>query len=338
MLGHVLARADNPKRAEELIQAGLRELPNQPEYALDRVSCLLQGSAVARDTGDVKLGIARVQEAQEALAKTPFDPQMQKLRVFMDLAEAYREAGQLPQAIAAFQQASVELTALGADDTETAGTLFNNWALALGQMGRPLDGEKLFRRAIDISRADETDRGVSPMLLSNYASSLEDLARFDQATRYAERAYARAVEAGDEVVINQSLMTRGRLYRAQHEVKKADAVLAEVEPRLRKDLPPGHYAFASLTSDHSLVELERGNNALALSLANQALDKLNATVKSGMSGIAVLPLLYQRRGIVELRSGNADAAAADFSKALELLQGNTTPGVLSSRSAGHIYF
>jgi tetratricopeptide (TPR) repeat protein len=122
------------------------------------------------------------------------------------------------------------------------------------------------------------------------------------------------------------------LYRAQHDIKRADAVLAEVEPRLRKDLPPGHYAFAVLTSDHSLVELERGNNALALQLANQALDELNATIKSGKAGINILPLLYQRRGTVELQSGNADPAADDFDKALELLKTTTTPGTLSYRT------
>jgi hypothetical protein len=41
-------------------------------------------------------------------------------------------------------------------------------------------------------------------LLNNYAAILEDLARFDEAAGYAERAYARAQKAGDEVVINQS--------------------------------------------------------------------------------------------------------------------------------------
>ncbi len=204
-LGHAVSLADDPKRAEELIAEGLRELPAEPQYALDRVSCLLHGSAVARNTGEVQQGIARVQEAQRTLEQAPFDPEMRKLRVLMDLAEAYREAAELPQAISAFEQASVQLTELGRDNTETAGTLFNNWALALKQMGRPLEAERLFRRAIDVSRADQSEQGVSPTLLNNYASALEDLARFDEAAGYAERAYARARQAGDEVVINQSL-------------------------------------------------------------------------------------------------------------------------------------
>ena len=331
-LGHALSLAEDPKRAEALIQEGLHELPSEPQYALDRVSCLLHGSAVARNTGEVQQGIARVQEAQRTLQQAPFDPQMRKVRVLMDLAEADREAAQLPDAIDAFQQASVQLAALGRDDTETAGTLFNNWGLALKQLGRPLEAERLFRRAIDISRADQSEQGVSPMLLNNYASVLEDLARFDEAAGYAERAYARARQAGDEVVINQSLLERSRLYRAQHDVSRAAAALAEVEPRLRKALPPGHYAFAALLSDRSMLELERGNIPSAMRLADQAIETLEATVKTGKAGINVLPAFYQRRAMIELQAARPADANADLSKTLSFLQTNTPPNTFSYRT------
>jgi eukaryotic-like serine/threonine-protein kinase len=331
-LGSVLSRADDPKRAEALIQEGLRELPNEPQYALDRVFCLLRGSGVARNTGEVQQGITRVQEAQRALKQTPFDPQMLQLRVFMDLAEAYREAGQLPEAIHAFEQASVRLTALGRDDTETAGTLFNNWALALLQIGRPLEAERLFRRAIEISRADQSEEGVSPMLLNNYASTLDDLARLDEAAGYAERAYARARQAGDEVVTNQSLLARARIYRDQHDFTRGEAMLAEVEPRLRKDLPPGHYAFGSLLSERSLLDLERGDLPSALRLANQAVDAVEAANKAGKAGRNFLPTVYQRRAKVELQAGRPDVAATDVALALNLLQKDLPLRTLSSKS------
>jgi hypothetical protein len=53
------------------------------------------------------------------------------------------------------------------------------------------------------------------------------------------------------------------------------------EPRLRKDLPPGHYAFASLLSERSLLELERGDLPSALRPANQAVDAVEAANKAG---------------------------------------------------------
>ena len=52
-LASTLARAGERQRAETLIQEGLRELPDQPQFMLDRVFCLLRGSEVARDRGAI---------------------------------------------------------------------------------------------------------------------------------------------------------------------------------------------------------------------------------------------------------------------------------------------
>jgi eukaryotic-like serine/threonine-protein kinase len=169
-------------------------------------------------------------------------------------------------------------------------------------------------------------------LLNNYAAILQDLARLDEAAGYAERAYTRAQKAGDEVVINQSLLLRSRIYRDQHDVPRAEAALAEVEPRLRKALPPGHFVFAALIADHAMVELERGDTAKALRLADNAIDALQATIKAGKAGASILPLYYQRRGLIKLQAGLLDAAVADLNKALELFQANTAPGVSSFRT------
>ncbi|HUE86907.1 MAG TPA: tetratricopeptide repeat protein, partial [Vicinamibacterales bacterium] len=55
---------------------------------------------------------------------------------------------------AAFRKALTQLTALGYEQTETAETLFNNWALVLWELGRPDEAEPLYRRAIAVSSAD----------------------------------------------------------------------------------------------------------------------------------------------------------------------------------------
>ena len=39
-LGSVISRGGDPKRAETLIQEGLRELPDEPQFVLDRIFCL----------------------------------------------------------------------------------------------------------------------------------------------------------------------------------------------------------------------------------------------------------------------------------------------------------
>jgi tetratricopeptide (TPR) repeat protein len=335
-LGSAVARGADRQRAEALIEEGLRVLPNQPQFGLDRVFCLLRGSEVARGEGASEKAIERARIAQGLLASSPLRSEILDLRALMDVAESYRVAGQYRDAIPVFEQASVLMDSLGRGNTDTAGTLLNNWALALQLFGRPLEAEKLYRRAIDISRAGQSEEAVSPMLLNNYARTLRELGRLDEAAVYAERAYATAKQAGAQIVLQQSTAMRARIYRDQHDFARASAMFAEAEVMFRRNLPPGHPGFALLASDRSLLELERGNLESALRLANEALTKLEATVKSGRGGAEAIPWLLVRRSDIELRLNHPNEAAADASRALSLLQVAAQPGTFSS-NLGHAY-
>jgi tetratricopeptide (TPR) repeat protein len=222
------------------------------------------------------------------------------------------------------------MTSLGRDDTENAGTLFNNWALALWQLGRPLEAEAIFRRAIEISRADDTERAVSPMLLLNYGRTLRELGRLDQAADYAERAYAKAQQAGYELVINQSLIERARIYREQGDLGRALAMLAEVEPRLRRNLPARHYAFAGIASERSLIFLAQGDFPQALQLADHAVSMDEAAIKAGEQGAGMLPIILYHRSTVEIEARQIPEAVADAARAVDLLKASAQPGTFSS--------
>ena len=316
-------------RAETLFQEGLGGLPEELQFTFDRVFCLLRGSEVAQERGDSQEGVARVQAAQRVLRHSLFDSDMLEMQTSMDLAEAYRKAGQNREATSAFGQAAALLSSLGRDDTETAATLFNNWALALTQLGHPLDAERMYRRAIEISRADQAEKTVSPIVLNNYAKTLRDLGRLGEAADYAERAYAKAQQVGHQSAINQSLLERARIYREQRNLTRAAAMLAEVEPRLQRALPPGHYAFASLASEQALIALGRGNLQSALQLADQAVAIDEATIKAGGEGTYYLPTLLVCRSGIELQAGRRDEAAADATRALSQLQAGAQPGTFS---------
>jgi serine/threonine protein kinase/Tfp pilus assembly protein PilF len=324
------------RRAEALVQEGLRELPGDPQFTLDRVSCLLSASSVAREGGDSQQAIARSREAGRLLASSPLRSETADLRVVMGLAESYRAAGENRNAIAAFEEASVLMTALGRDDTETAGTLFNNWALALHGSGRTLEAEKLFRRAIEIGRADPSEQGVSPMLLNNYARTLRELGRTREAADYAERAHATAIQAGDQVVVNQSLLMRARIYREQGNLVRAEAMLTEVEPRLRKALPPGHLAFAALATEHSALALARRDLTSAQQWSDQALAIAEASIKSGRGGEDYMASVLVPRSEIERRRGRADEAVTAATRALNILQKAAESGKFSSY-LGHAY-
>jgi tetratricopeptide (TPR) repeat protein len=286
---------------------------------------------VARNAGDANTGVARIEEGLRLLQQFPSDFQEVDLSGLTELAEAMRIAGRLHEASAAFEQAYARSVALGRDESQGTGTLLNNWALTLSSLGRPLDAEPLFRRAIEISRADATEDAVSPMLLVNYARVLRDLARLDEADDYVTRGVAKARAADDQIVVNQGLLLAAWVHLNRNQLDRAAAVLSEVEPRLRQALPAGHIAFASLASYRSLLALGRGDLQAALPLAQEAVSLAEASIQAGGQGSDFLPTMLLRRSDLERRLGRLDPAVADAREAVRLLEQSAPPGVLLSR-------
>ena len=331
-----LALHDNSPRSETLFEEGLKELPDGAEFALDRSFCWMNGHRIAMDHADAPLSIERAQNAIRALDQVPFDHGLAELRAEADLAEAYRDAGRYRDAAMTFEQLWPRLVAQGRDDTATAGTWLNNWGMAVDQMGRPLEAEKLLRQSMEIHRADASDGALSPMLMTNYAQELLQLGRLAEAQDYAERALESAKRAGDDVVINQTLLRLARIYRAQHDFARSLAKLEEVEPRLRSALPPGHYAFAALASERSqTLELE-GETARALELANLAIQICEDAARQGKVGSQYLPALLRHRASIEVSLKQFAAAESDARRSLDLLLQQTRAGEFS-QATGQAY-
>jgi tetratricopeptide (TPR) repeat protein len=254
----------------------------------------------------------------------------------MDVAESHRTAGNYREAGAAFEEASKELTRLGRDQTQTAGTLFNNWGLVLAQLGRPLDAERVFRRAIDISRVDANEETVSPMLLINYARVLRDLGRVDEAADYVDRGYAKARQVDAQVVIYQSLFLQSVIHLDRNDLARMDAVLDELEPIVRRRFTVPNIAFVVLASNRSLLAQRRGDLEAGLRLADEAMAALDVLLQTGRQGKDYLPTLLLRRSGVELALGRLDAAQADAARGLELWRATCPPGMFVS-TVGRAY-
>ena len=324
-LASAVARAGEAERAEKLVREGLDALPYEPQFALDRISCLLRGSEVARDAGQAAVGVERSEAAQRLLRESPLASALTELSVSMDLAESYRMAGRLREGAAAFRKTFEQLSALGRDETQKAGTLLNNWGMVINAH-QPLESERLFRRAIRISSADRTERSVSPMLLNNLARTLTDLNRLPEAASYADRAHARAREAGDEVVVNQSLIVRAPICRLRGDLGCAERLLTEVEQRVRKMLPPGHAAFGSLRFERALIAQARGD----LRAAKAGADEAVAVAEASTERAFYLPRLLLRRAEMEAQMQLWAEARADAATALALWQQTVERGTFSS--------
>jgi serine/threonine protein kinase/tetratricopeptide (TPR) repeat protein len=317
-------------RAESMVQEGLRELPDDPRYALDRVSCLRIGSEVARQAGHAQEGVARILEAQRIVQQSPVATDLLKMSTSVDLASAYSDAGRNSEALSEFEHASSLLSSLGWEETETSVHLFNNWALELDQMGRPLEAEKIERQVLDLTQDGNSVELSTSMFMNNYAKMLRKLNRLDDAAGYAQRSYDRAQKEHNQIVIGQSLLERARIAISQHKFPEATELLSEVEPQMRKHLPPGHYAFASLAADRAKIALGEGDTALALQLSNQSVAIGESALKSGGQGAYAFPGFLLTRSSIELASGKTEQAVADANRALALVKSNAPQNSFSS--------
>jgi serine/threonine-protein kinase len=329
-LARPVNRSGDNERAEALLREGMAELSDDPQFVLDRISCLLDGNTVAREGNDYALGLQRAKEAEALLPKLHDRPAMLELRVAIDLAEAYRQIGDYYAAVPVFERAYSQLVALGREDTETAGTIYNNWGLTLFLMGQPLKAEELFRRAVRVSSADGTDKHVSPMVLTNLSRTLLILEDNKEGARDADRAYERARAAGDDVVVNQSLMLRAVACRKLGDYAQADRLLVEVEPRLRR--MGGVLGLASLAAERSLLAEAKGDSTAAVTNMNQAV----ALAERGKNPDAVRYFLMVRAEL-EIDLKHFPAALDDAKKAIDLDPNHTLQGTLSS-NLGRDYF
>ena len=148
-LGNAASGSGDPKRAQALIREGFQELPNESQFVLDRIFCLECGSRVSNDAGEPSDAVARALTAEQLVEGSPVRSDVLQADTLMGLAEAYRSAGQFGEADRTFDRASKTLARLGRDDTQQAGTPFNNWGLMRYHSGRILEAERALRRAID---------------------------------------------------------------------------------------------------------------------------------------------------------------------------------------------
>ncbi len=313
-------------RARQLFREGLAMLPAQPQYALTSAFCHMWASGVENWAGDSKAAIGHVQKARTLASDSGVSSDLLQLKLTMDLAEAYRNGGRNREADPVFREAYQRLVVLGREDTERAGTLLNNWGLALGALGQPREAERMLRRAVQISSADGSGGRVEPILWNNLARALFELGRLDEAIVLADRAYAGAVREGDEIVINQALFLRGRLHLAKGDLALAARLFGEVEPRFKRMLPANHVSFGALASERALLAQARGEMDRAVTLADRGV----ALAESDPHAHELLERCLVRRSALGLQMHRPEAATSDAARAVALAVERIDPASRSS--------
>jgi serine/threonine-protein kinase len=335
-LSWAVAMAGDTARGQTLVRDALLDLPAQPQFAPLRAYCLMFGTETAFLAGDAKTQLADAQEADALMSSSSIISPVDRLRAWSDLASAYWGVGRFQDANTTYTRAARQLDDLGYGNTHEAVVLFNNWALTLSEAGRPLEAERVYRRAVEISENSPAEGTGLPSLLHNYANVLRELKRLPEATRYAEQALAFAHKTGNPVLSSQIGLTQARIYRDQGDCARAGVAFNEVQQALGNQLPPTHYAFAVIASDRSLHAQTCGDLRTALDLANRAISLSEANIKEGGAGAGYIAVFYARRSSVKLDSGEKDEALNDAEKALSILHTTMQPETRSV-SVGRAY-
>ncbi len=325
-LASALARGVDIPRARQLITEALAEMPAGESFTLDHVACLKDAARVAREAGDSAADLRYLEEARVRLEASGLGSDNSKLSLVLELADASRTAGRSTEASRLFEDAFAQLTSLGRDRTEEAGTLLNNWGLALSFLGRPRDAEKAYRQAVEISQATADGESVSPMLLLNLARPVLELDHADEAIALVERALAEARRLKDEVVKNQALLFGAVAYRAKRDATRATALLDEADTALRQVLPPDHPAFGAIAEQRA-EDLERAGR---LAEARVETDRAMAYATGSSQGAGLVRTVLYRRASIALASGNAAAAVEDAQAVVQQMTARLGTGIRAS--------
>ncbi|MCC6991555.1 MAG: tetratricopeptide repeat protein, partial [Acidobacteria bacterium] len=331
-LGHGIVKTGDLARARALVAEGLAAIPADAQFGLTRTQCHLAAAGTESWADDGAKAVAHVLEARTAAEAAGVMSPLLSLRIAMDQAEAMRMARRDGEANAAFADAYARLVSLGREDTERAGTLLNNWALALSVLGRPLEAERMLRRSIAISVSEGSDARVDPISWSNLSRTVFDLGRFQEAGALAERAMRQARTRGDTVVADQAQLMAARANIAAGHHTRAAALLDDVEARFRAVFPPTHAAFTAVATDRVRAALERGDLTRATELADRAVTFMRSDVRLAFS----LPLALRLRASVHLRAGRYAEALSDLEQVVPRARQQVPPGMLSA-SLGGVY-
>lgn len=327
-LAPALAYGSSTKRSGQLIEEGLRELPQGPEFARARYYCLLFGRQVADLTGEMQLAVQRAQAAIQVAKQTPyvFAQGSAQARASEHLATALSSAGRFRDAIALYADAWNQKVKLGRDDSATGSVLLNNWSVALRDAGRPLDAEPLLRRSMELKAGFPEE----PFSLANLASILVELGRPQEAAGYAEHACRVAKAVNNPKSLAQDQLWLAKAYRMQHDLTRATQMLDEAEVGLHSVFPPGHYLFGTLAAERALLAWERGERDAAHALFEQAIQITEQALLQGKASVQRLPSLLGQRAMMEVDATSYSTAEADARRALKLLGGDAQPGDYSS--------
>jgi eukaryotic-like serine/threonine-protein kinase len=279
--------------------------------------CLIFRGELEGVQGNGQAALASGQEALRWLGVPRPGQRTMAVAAHTTVAEGYAHMGELALSIKEYETAMRELEGMGREHTAEASVTMSNLAVKYSSAGQFVQAAASYHRALDIATEVEGKADVNPITEANYATSLFDNGRNQEALSHFERAYAAASRRLDQKLWAAYIQVMGAPSLCEaSDLSRCAQWIAEARDSLNTMLPAGHGTFGVLEVDAARLEMARGSPGEARVHLQRALTTFSANTDPRPSVVVALTLLAR----CEQQLGDDAAARHAADQALSVAQ------------------
>ena len=323
-LGKQLHMAGQLKEAATLLDQTIGELRAMPGERLALADCVLFRADLALTLGDVDSGVPLAKEAVALVSAREFkDSPAQQIAPRMQLAIAYRVAGQNANADAEYRDLHDLLKRLGRERTTDAINASSNWGKLRSDVGDILGAIRLIEQALAAGQALRPGGSPDYVTALNYAQRLLTLHHLDDAQRFFLEARDGAAAENDPEMQGKAMLGVAAVERERGDLAPARSALQAASELLRRNFPaPEFPARRTALIESGRLYLAAGSLAAAKAELSEAAAKNEATKTKSPDAVMTLAELAQ----TEHALGHRERAAALALQAGDAAAGLALPG------------
>jgi serine/threonine-protein kinase len=291
--------------ADVLFEKTIRDIRRQAPDSLVLVECLQHESDLRLTEEDIPAGLARAHEAVELADQVYVGSPLRQVGPRIQLATAYRLAGDLGPADSLYRDILGSLRGLGRERTADAVNIYSSWAAVKSDAGDILGALQLIGSAIEVGRALRPGELPDQIVAVNYAKRLVVLNRPREAEPYLTGARETAAAEGDLDLQAIPLLSMISAKRAGGDLLAAQQALTEAQTFVTAHFPPAHPAQRSLLLETGMLRLADGS----LTQAQAALLQASAEYSRSHSRVTNEVQAFGALAEVEIGLGDLQAAA-----------------------------
>ncbi len=251
--------------------------------------------------GEPEEAMRWARHAEASLGRLPSDP-LARARLDSNIGIVRSIEARYEEALVLYERAyEAKRGILGDQHPEVIGAL-ENLALGYGEVGRPIDAERLQQRVVtmmdEVLGSSHPDYAHS---LMNLGGAVDALGRHDEAAeRYAEAMEVFRSSLGPRhPMVARTLSSLGHVASAQDRLPEAEDYYRRASELFEEILGPAHREFAWSLSDRAIVASQLLREEEALTLYARARTILESGVDSEHDSLAYL-LMSEAHSLVEL--------------------------------------